>query len=126
MRVTCPFCEIEQGRVLYQDRFCFVIRDGFPVTEGHSLVISKRHIGSFFETTEQEKIALIAALEQTKILLDEQFSPDAYNIGVNDGTEAGQTIPHLHIHLIPRYVGDDHDPRGGVRRVIPGKAVYWE
>ena len=90
------------------------------------MVISKRHIGSFFETTEQEKIALIAALEQTKILLDEQFSPDAYNIGVNDGTEAGQTIPHLHIHLIPRYVGDDHDPRGGVRRVIPGKAVYWE
>jgi len=126
MTESCPFCYVSQDRIQYEDPYCFVVSDGFPVSNGHSLIISKRHIGSFFESSEEEREALLRAIEQTKIRLDREFSPDAYNIGINDGAEAGQTIPHLHIHLIPRYQGDDPDPRGGIRRVIPSKAVYWE
>lgn len=126
MNEQCPFCDIDQDRVLYEDQFCYVVRDGFPVSEGHSLIISKKHVGSFFETTEEERKALVGALDLAKEQIEQELSPDAYNIGINDGSAAGQTIPHLHIHLIPRYKGDAPDPRGGVRWVIPGKAVYWD
>ncbi|MDZ7737327.1 MAG: HIT family protein [Gammaproteobacteria bacterium] len=125
MSVSCLFCEIEQDRILQEDEFCFAVRDGFPVSEGHTLIITKRHIGSFFETTEEEKLALLKALELAKTDLDREYGPSAYNIGINDGTAAGQTVPHLHLHLIPRYKGDSVDPRGGVRWVIPDKAAYW-
>lgn len=121
----CPFCEIEHSRVLFEDEFCFTVRDGYPISEGHTLVITKRHIGSFFETTQEEKVALLKALEMAKSDLDREYRPSAYNIGINDGAEAGQTVPHLHVHLIPRYEGDTADPRGGVRWVIPDKAAYW-
>jgi len=121
----CPFCNIDQARILYADKHCFAVRDGFPVSRGHTLIIPRRHIGSFFDTTATEKSALLRALEQTKTQLAREYSPDAWNIGINDGQEAGQTVPHLHIHVIPRYQGDVPDPRGGVRWVIPDKAVYW-
>lgn len=123
---TCPFCEIDQDRILYEDELCFTVRDGFPVSNGHTLIITRRHIVSFFDTSPEEKTAILNVVESSKTALDREFAPDAYNIGVNDGLASGQTIPHLHIHLIPRYRGDVSDPRGGVRWVIPDKAVYWD
>ncbi|WP_436037681.1 HIT family protein [Variovorax paradoxus] len=101
------------------------MRDGFPVSPGHSLVIPKRHIGSFFETSPQERAALLELLDQAQAAAATEFHPDGFNIGINDGAAAGQTVPHLHIHLIPRYLDDQSDPRGGVRWVIPDKADYW-
>lgn len=99
--------------------------DGFPLSTGHSLVIPKRHIGSFFEASPDERNALFELLEHAKQSVQDEFHPDGFNIGINDGPAAGQTVPHLHIHLIPRYLGDLADPRGGIRWVIPGKADYW-
>ena len=104
-----------------------VIRDAYPVTPGHTLVIPNRHVGSFFELCPEERIALFVLLDQAKDDLEAAGDkPDGYNIGINDGPAAGQTVPHLHIHLIPRRRGDRSDPRGGVRWVIPEKAAYWE
>lgn len=102
-----------------------VIRDGFPISRGHTLVIPRRHVGSFFELTTEERYEMLALLDQAKADLDREFNPDGFNIGINDGAAAGQTVPHLHIHLIPRYKGDLEDPRGGVRWIIPEKADYW-
>lgn len=103
----------------------FVIRDGFPVSDGHTLIIPCRHVASFFETTHEERRALLDLLDIAHEDIETSYSPDGYNIGINDGTAAGQTVYHLHIHLIPRYNGDRPDPRGGVRFVIPDKADYW-
>jgi diadenosine tetraphosphate (Ap4A) HIT family hydrolase len=90
----------------------------------HSLAIPKRHVGSFFEATASERTALLALLDKAKGLVEQDHTPAGYNIGINDGAAAGQTVPHLHIHLIPRYTGDQDDPRGRVRWVIPDKADY--
>jgi diadenosine tetraphosphate (Ap4A) HIT family hydrolase len=95
------------------------------VSPGHTLLIPKRHTGSFFDLSEQERSGLLALLDRAKLVLDEEFQPQGYNIGVNDGAAAGQTVPHLHVHLIPRFDGDLPDPRGGVRWVLPDKAKYW-
>jgi diadenosine tetraphosphate (Ap4A) HIT family hydrolase len=89
-------------------------------------VIPKLHIGSWFEITPAEQQALLDLLAKAKAVLETEFKPDGYNIGINDGPTAGQTVPHLHMHLIPRYKGDQEDPRGGVRWIIPEKAKYWE
>ena len=121
----CPFCAIDPRRIIYEDEHCFAVRDGFPVAAGHSLVISKRHVATYFATSAEERAALLRALDEVKQGLDREFAPAAYNIGINDGAAAGQTVPHLHIHLIPRYHGDCDDPRGGVRWVVPDKANYW-
>ena len=102
------------------------IRDGFPVSPGHTLIIPKRHIATFFDSTAAERLAIFDLMDEAKLELDAEFQPTAYNIGVNDGATAGQTIPHLHIHLIPRYSGDSVDPRGGVRWIFPEKAKYWK
>jgi len=102
-----------------------VVRDAFPISPGHTLIIPKRHVGSFFELEADERAELLALLDKAKVVADEEFSPQGYNIGINDGAAAGQTVPHLHIHLIPRYQGDRPDPRGGVRWIIPEKADYW-
>ena len=130
MTDSCPFCEIAASdrdqHITHQDDLAFVIRDRYPVSKGHSLIIVQRHVESFFETTDSEKAALISLLENAKQALDNEFSPQAYNIGINDGIAAGQTVPHLHIHLIPRYEGDVNDPRGGVRWILSEKAIYWE
>ncbi|MDF2446509.1 MAG: putative cell-cycle regulation histidine triad protein [Moraxellaceae bacterium] len=122
---TCPFCQIPPERVALENDLAFVIRDGFPISPGHTLIIPRRHVGSFFEISEAERAAMLALLEQSKQQLDTHQQPDGYNIGINDGAAAGQTVPHLHMHLIPRYSGDREDPRGGVRWIIPEKADYW-
>jgi len=121
----CAFCTLPPGRIVNSNANGLTIRDGFPVSPGHTLIIPKRHVGSFFELTPEERFDLLALLDAAKAQLDREDSPQGYNIGVNDGPAAGQTVPHLHIHLIPRYDGDLPDPRGGVRWVIPHKAVYW-
>lgn len=121
----CPFCNLEPNRVLITDTVGTVFRDGFPVSPGHTLVIPHRHTGSFFDLTPVERAGLLALLDRAKENVEEKFRPDGYNIGINDGPSAGQTVPHLHIHLIPRYEGDRPDPRGGVRWVLPDKARYW-
>jgi diadenosine tetraphosphate (Ap4A) HIT family hydrolase len=95
------------------------------VSPGHTLVIPRRHIGSFFDLIPEERTDLLALLDEARKGIDAEFAPQAYNIGINDGPAAGQTVPHLHIHLIPRYDGDRPDPRGGVRWLFPDKADYW-
>lgn len=95
------------------------------MSPGHSLIIPKRHVGSFFATSSAERLDLLELLDQAKALVQAEHQPAGFNIGINDGAAAGQTVPHLHIHLIPRYEGDLPDPRGGVRWVIPAKADYW-
>lgn len=123
--MNCPFCELPKARIVSENELAVWIYDGYPVSAGHSLIIPKRHVGSFFNTTPQEKFAMLALLDEAKTTLEAKFDPDAYNIGINDGAAAGQTVPHLHMHLIPRYQGDVSDPRGGVRWVIQEKADYW-
>lgn len=123
--MSCPFCCIGPDRVLVRDEYAFVIRDGFPISPGHSLIIPSRHVVSFFEVAEVERSSMLSLLNITKLQLDREFHPDAYNIGINDGQAAGQTVPHLHIHIIPRYAGDCSDPRGGVRWILPELADYW-
>jgi diadenosine tetraphosphate (Ap4A) HIT family hydrolase len=122
----CPFCSLSADRIVLGGEHAVVIRDGFPVSLGHTLIIPKRHVASFFEVTEAERTDLLSLLAAARIDLERQFHPAGYNIGINDGTAAGQTVPHLHIHLIPRYSGDLNDPRGGVRWVLPLKAAYWK
>ncbi|WP_313761206.1 HIT domain-containing protein [Caballeronia sp. GaOx3] len=121
----CPFCEISESRIVGQNEHAFWIYDGFPVSPGHSLVIPKRHIGSFFDATKDERECLFALLDDARAAANSFYRPDGLNIGINDGPAAGQTVPHLHIHLIPRFVDDVADPRGGIRWVIPAKADYW-
>ena len=122
---TCPFCTLPKERIKFTNDQGIVIRDGYPISPGHTLIIPKRHVGSFFELQKDEHDALMKLVDQAKQDLDSEFQPDGYNIGINDGAAAGQTVPHLHIHLIPRYQGDQDDPQGGVRWIIPEKAKYW-
>ncbi len=118
----CPFCN-KEGR-LFGNELAHVREDRFPVSPGHCLVIPHRHIAGYFETTREERLAMDRLLDETKRHLDVLHRPDGYNVGINIGEAAGQTIPHVHIHLIPRYRGDMPDPRGGVRGVIPEKQSY--
>jgi len=126
MTVPCPFCSLPRERVLHERESAFAIRDGFPVSPGHTLIIPRRHVASFFEVTDTERADLMSLLAAARADLEREFRPAGYNIGINDGAAAGQTVPHLHIHLIPRYEGDRDDPRGGVRWVLPDKAAYWD
>lgn len=121
----CPFCTLPAERIIDSAHHGVVIRDGFPISAGHTLIIPTRHIGSFFELQADELTELMALLNKAKRVVDQEFAPQGYNVGINDGPAAGQTVPHLHIHLIPRYEGDCTDPRGGVRWIIPSKADYW-
>lgn len=123
---TCPFCTYDAARITLINDHAFAIYDGFPLTSGHMLILPKRHIASLFEATTEERNALFDLLAEARELVLEEFNPDGFNIGINDGLAAGQTVMHLHIHLIPRYACDMPDPRGGVRWIFPEKAVYWK
>lgn len=122
---NCPFCQLDAACIVFSDDVTLVIRDAFPVSPGHTLIIPRRHVGSFFELTPPERARMLELLTQAKAELDGTLQPDGFNIGINDGAAAGQTVAHLHLHLIPRYRGDTPDPRGGVRWVLPAKAKYW-
>ena len=125
MKPSCPFCAPDPQRVVASNELAVAIRDGFPVSPGHTLVIPRRHVASLADLTVEEAGAIWSLLAAARSGLDSDFRPDGYNVGVNDGRAAGQTVMHLHVHLIPRFDGDRPDPRGGVRWVIPDKADYW-
>lgn len=121
----CLFCNIDKSRVVSESHLCYAIGDGFPVTKGHTLVIPRRHAETYFDLTDDEVMAcndMLKALRESILALDP--SVKAFNVGMNAGAEAGQTIFHCHIHLIPRRTGDVENPRGGIRHVIPGKGYY--
>lgn len=122
---TCPFCSLPNERIVLANKSGWVVHDAYPVSPGHTLIIPRRHIGSFFELGADERLDLLSLLDTAQATLQISHQPQGYNIGINDGPAAGQTVPHLHIHLIPRYTDDMTDPRGGVRWVIPEKAKYW-
>ena len=121
----CPFCRLDKNRILLESEFALAFSDGFPVAQGHTLVIPKRHVASLFELPDDEQGAVWALVAQVRALLFAEHQPDGFNVGLNDGPAAGQTVMHAHVHVIPRRHGDVADPRGGVRWVVPGKAAYW-
>jgi diadenosine tetraphosphate (Ap4A) HIT family hydrolase len=122
----CPFCELSPQRIWLEDDVSIAFRDGYPVSLGHTLLIPRHHVASVFDLPDHEQARLWARVAAVRRLLEEELHPDGFNVGLNDGLSAGQTVMHAHIHLIPRFKGDVPDPRGGVRWVIPAKARYWE
>src|SRR5437764_8877992 len=99
----CPFCTVPAARVIDSNDLAFAIDDAFPVSPGHTLIVSRRHVESFFELNADEVVAVVALLDRAKARLDERNGPSGYNVGINIGREAGQTVMHVHLHLIPRY-----------------------
>ncbi|MDD3129326.1 MAG: HIT family protein [Candidatus Izemoplasmatales bacterium] len=124
--MSCLFCDLlkQKERIIYENDLVYAIYDSFPVNKGHILIIPKRHIKTYFELEKDELFSLDEAICSLKRKLDQLYNPSGYNIGINNGESAGQTIMHLHVHLIPRYNKDCDDPRGGVRGVIPEKQKY--
>ena len=130
----CFFCKLKNGfyndknqkpsKYVLENELALGRFDDFPVNPGHMEFVTKRHVETFFDTTQEERIAIFELIDQAKQMLDEQYHPDGYNLGINCGTSAGQTVMHVHVHLIPRYKGDVANPRGGVRGVIPEKQSY--
>ena len=125
MASACPFCDPDPDRVFLRSDLIMGLWDKYPVSPGHALLVPRRHVAGWFDASEEERHALTAALDIARERILERHRPDGFNIGVNSGEAAGQTIFHLHVHLIPRYQGDQEDPRGGVRNVIPARANYW-
>lgn len=118
------FTDLRAERQIFESKYFWVLRDGFPVSEGHTLIVSKREVKDFFELRYYEQKELMLVIDQVKDQLERTFEPDGYNIGMNCGEAAGQTVMHFHCHCIPRYKGDCENPRGGVRHVIPSKGNY--
>lgn len=125
---SCIFCKIvqkeTQADVVTKFKHCYAMKDKYPVSKGHILIIPYEHTENWFTASEEVRINMIEAVHEIKRLLDVEYEPDGYNIGLNCGIAAGQTVMHLHMHLIPRYEGDMEDPKGGVRGVIPSKQKY--
>lgn len=126
--MTCPLCEeVETGGGIVVDADTAVsLLDKHPVSPGHCLILPRRHIDSVWELSREDVMALYEVMAETQHIVRSRFEPDGYNIGVNAGKAAGQSIDHLHIHLIPRYFGDDVDPRGGIRWILPERAMHWD
>lgn len=122
----CVFCEAlkDKSRIIDENGRAFAIRDRYPVNEGHTLIMPKRHVESFFELDQNEVCDMFALAHRLKADIDHDYQPDGYNLGINDGICSGQTVMHVHLHLIPRHKGDVDDPTGGVRGVIPDKKTY--
>ena len=120
---SCPFCNLEREKIL-ETEMSFAIYDGFPVNEGHALIIPKRHTANYFDLSLEEQNDCIELLNRVKETVQEKYNPAGFNVGININEVAGQTVPHVHIHLIPRYKGDVEEPRGGVRGVVPNKKNY--
>ncbi|MBK9036713.1 MAG: HIT family protein [Myxococcales bacterium] len=122
---TCPFCAPEPTRVFHEDALVRALWDAFPVAPGHALIVPRRHVADWFDATDDERVALTRTLDVARAAVQARHPADGFTIGINAGVAAGQTVPHLHVHLIPRVVGDVADPRGGVRWVVPARADYW-
>ena len=123
--MACLFCSMDANRIVAANELAFAIKDGFPVTQGHTLIIPRRHAETFFDLSKEEVLACNDLLHhQREYMLQGDPDVKGFNIGMNAGAAAGQTIFHCHIHLIPRRMGDVKDPRGGIRHVIPNKGYY--
>jgi diadenosine tetraphosphate (Ap4A) HIT family hydrolase len=123
----CPFCSLDENvNIICETQTCVAIYDKYPVSPGHTLIIPKRHVASYFDLTVKERGDMDMMLQFVKQILDKQYHPNGYNIGINVNESAGQTVFHVHMHLIPRYRGDVSNPKGGVRGVIPDKQKYGE
>jgi diadenosine tetraphosphate (Ap4A) HIT family hydrolase len=126
MDEPCPLCAAaDRTGCLALNEHAVAVFDAYPVSPGHALILSKRHVAHLFALSIDEQQSLWALLPAVKRVIESQNSPAGYNIGVNVGAAAGQTIGHVHVHVIPRYEGDADDPRGGVRWVLPARADYW-
>jgi diadenosine tetraphosphate (Ap4A) HIT family hydrolase len=126
MQEACPFCSPEPRRVVGANSLAIAMRDAFPVSLGHTLIVPRRHIAAASEATSEEFAAIWSLLAEVRADSVRELKPDGFNVGINDGRAAGQTVMHLHVHLIPRFTGDCPDPRGGVRWVLPQRARYWD
>lgn len=123
--VYCPFCSPDSKlELISETATAYAIYDKYPVNKGHALIIPKRHVADYFEISFKEQAACLLLLNHVKEIVKATYNPDGFNVGINIGVKAGQTVPHVHIHLIPRYKGDVKEPRGGVRGVIPSKQSY--
>jgi diadenosine tetraphosphate (Ap4A) HIT family hydrolase len=119
MNSTCPFCEPSQLKILAEDELTMTIKEKRPISPGHLLVITRRHVPSFFDVTKEEQQALFKAVSAAHDQFYKNANPSGFNVGVNQGADAGQSVFHVHVHLIPRFHGDTPDPRGGVKRCLP-------
>ena len=120
----CIFCDWSSREIILEDEHAVAFFDAFPVNPGHVLIVPKIHVADYFELESDLQVACLKLLNQVKDIICERYQPDGFNIGINAGAAAGQTIFHVHLHLIPRYHGDMPDPRGGVRGVIPDRRSY--
>lgn len=120
---SCPFCNLDR-EIILESKSSFAIYDGFAVSPGHALIIPKRHVSDYFQLSDSEQMDCWSLLDSVQKIIKQKFNPDGFNVGINVGETAGQTVPHVHIHLIPRYKGDVEVPKGGVRGVIPSKKEY--
>lgn len=118
----CYFCSVKKYDL--ENNLAFANYDDFPVSKGHMIFMTKRHCETFFDTTKEERLALFELIDEAKKIIDSKFHPDGYNIGVNCNKAGGQSVMHVHIHLIPRYLGDVENPKGGVRGIIQNKQAY--
>lgn len=126
--MECIFCQFVSGerkiKIVQSFTHCYAIADQYPVSEGHLLIIPYEHTDNWFTAREEVRLDMMLAMQHLKERLDKEYQPHGYNIGANCGEVAGQTVMHLHLHLIPRYLGDTENPRGGIRGVIPEKQKY--
>ena len=122
----CLFCKWQnkKEKIILENELAFAMFDEFAVSRGHILFMTKRHVKDFFDTSKEERIAIFELIDKAKEMIDKKYFPNGYNIGMNCGVAAGQSVMHIHVHLIPRYDGDVENPRGGVRGVIPEKQNY--
>jgi diadenosine tetraphosphate (Ap4A) HIT family hydrolase len=122
--MKCFLCDLDLSVLVAQNALAVAVRDSFPVNPGHTLVITRRHVASWFETAHGERVAVLGLVDEVERQLTRELSPDGFNVGFNVGEAAGQTVPHLHVHVIPRFSGDVDDPTGGVRLVVPERGNY--
>lgn len=123
----CAFCaRVVAGVTIAGSALAVAFADAFPVSRGHTLVVPRRHVAGYFDLDADEQAALWQLVSEVQRTLEREHHPDGYNLGVNTGAAAGQTVDHVHVHVIPRFRGDVADPRGGVRWVLGARARYWD
>lgn len=125
-QAECPFCaRIRRGEATHEESLAAAFPDRFPVTKGHMLVVPRRHVASLLDISDEEAADMWRLARRVCLELQEQLGADGFNLGVNVGEAGGQSVPHVHLHVMPRYKGDSADPRGGVRWIVPSRARYW-
>jgi len=124
--MDCVFCNIikDKNEIILENDLAVAFFDSFPVSQGHTLIIPKRHAETYFDLTSEEIKAIFDLSKEVKNLLDNRYKPDGYNIGFNAGVVAGQSVMHCHMHVIPRYKGDQENPRGGIRKIVKNLKNY--